>query len=173
MPPLLQKTLRNRWFVVGLHAALWFLLYLAVTGFRGNAPDYREADEVTNPLQSPAPVAGLERLFSSGVWGGTQAGTNTLDPFFTKYFVPPTPPAPTTQNIEVTYQGFYQAGEGLKQTIFRLDGAYVVAPIGAKVAPELFIAEATVQALTLTNLATRTNVVVPLDVKQAIVVPIK
>ena len=172
MPPVVQKTLRNRWFVAGLHACLWLLLYLAMTGFRGNAPDFHEADAVTNPLQSPAPVAGLERLFSPGVWPKPLLGTNTLDPFFTGYFVPPTQPPPTTRTIEVTYQGFYQTGEGLKQTVFKLDNAYTVAPVGAKIAPDLFIAEATMQALTLTNLAAQTNIV-PLDMKREITVPIR
>ena len=158
--------------MAGLHACLWLLLYLAVTNLRGKAPDFHEADAVTNPPQSPAPVAGLERLFSPGVWPGSLIETNTLNPFFTGYFVPPTPPPPTTRKIEVTYQGFYQAGDGLKQTLFKLDGAYVVAPIGAKIATDLFIAQATMQAMTLTNLAAQTNIV-PLNAKQEIIVPIR
>ena len=68
MPPIIKKALRNRWFVVGLHAGLWFLLYLALTHLGGKAPDFREADAVANPPQSPAPVAGLERLFLPGIW---------------------------------------------------------------------------------------------------------
>jgi hypothetical protein len=172
MPPIVKKTLRSRWFVAGVHACLWLLLYLAVTNLGGKAPDFHEADAVTNPPQSPAPVAGLERLFSPGVWPGTLIETNALNPFFTRYFVPPTPPPPTTRKIEVTYQGFYRSGDSLSQTIFKLDDAYIVAPIGAKIATDLFIAEATVQALTLTNLAAQTNIV-PLNAKREIIVPIR
>ena len=72
----------------------------------------------------------------------------------------------------MTYQGFYQAGDGPEQALFKLDGAYVVAPIGAKIATDLFIAQATIQALTLTNLAAQTNIV-PLNAKQEIIVPIR
>jgi hypothetical protein len=173
MPPLVKKTLRSRWFVASVHAGLWVLLYLAVTSLGGNAPDCREADGITNPQQSPAPVAGLERLFSPSTWPKALINTNTLNPFITRYFVPPAPPPPpTTRKIEITYQGFYQSGEDSKRTIFRLGEAYVVAPIGARVATNLFIADATMQALTLTNLAAQTNVV-PLNAKKAIEVPIQ
>jgi hypothetical protein len=48
----------------------------------------------------------------------------------------------------------------------------MVAPIGARIATNLFIADATMQALTLTNLAVQTNIL-PLNVKQELVVPIQ
>jgi hypothetical protein len=117
-------------------------------------------------------VAGLERLFAPGMWPKPLADTNLLYPFFTRYFVPPPPPPPTTRKIEVTYQGFYQNGDGPKQTIFKLDEAFFVAPIGARIAPELFIADATMHALTLTNVAAQTNIV-PLNAKKEIIVPIQ
>ncbi len=172
MPPVLNKALRNRWFVVGLHACLWCLLYLAVANLRGKAPDYREADVTGNSPPSPAPVAGLERLFSPGVWPASLIETNTLNPFFTRYFAPPALPPPTTRKIEVTYQGFYQTANSLKQSIFKLGDTFVAAPVGTKIAPELFIADASMQAMTLTNVAAQTNIV-PLNTKREIIVPIK
>ena len=94
-------------------------------------------------------------------------------PFFTRYFVPPAPPPPpTTRTIEVTYQGFYQTGDGPKQTMFRLGEAFHFAPVGARIATNLFIAEVTMQAMTLTNLAAQTNIL-PLNVKKELVVPIQ
>jgi hypothetical protein len=172
MPPVVKKTLRNRWFVAGMHACLWLLLYLTLTHLGGKAPDFRGADAAPNPLQSPAPVAGLEGLFSPGVWPRSLNETNTLNPFFTRYFVPPTPPPPTTRKIQVTYQGFYQSGAGLKQTIFKLDEAYGVAPIGTRITNDLYIADATIHALTLTNQAAQTNIV-PLNAKKEITIPIQ
>jgi hypothetical protein len=172
MPPLVKKILRSRWFVISVHAGLWLLLYLAVLSLGGKAPGFREADGIANPPESPAPVAGLERLFSPGAWPGSLIETNKLNPFFTRYFVPPAPPPPTTRKIEVTYQGFYQAGDAPKNTIFKLDEAIIVAPIGAKIAVGLFIADATIQALTLTNLVAQTNIV-PLNAKREIIVPIQ
>jgi hypothetical protein len=172
MLPVVKKTLRNRWFVAGVHACLWLLLYLTVTHLGGKAPDYRGSDAAPNPLPSPAPVAGLESLFAPGVWPRSLNETNTLNPFFTRYFVPPTPPPPTTRNIQVSYQGFYQSGAGLKQTIFKLDESYGVAPIGTRITNDLFIADATINALTLTNQAAQTNIV-PLNAKKEITIPIQ
>ena len=172
MPPIVKRALRNPWFTAGVHAGLWLLLYLAVVNLGGKVPELQDAKGVTNPPHSPVPVAGLERLFSPGGWPKSLTDTNRLNPFVTRYFIPPAPPPPTTRTIEVTYQGFYQTGEGPKKTIFKLGDAYQVAPIGARIATNLFIAEATMQALTLTNLAAQTNIL-PLNVKQEIVVPIQ
>ena len=172
MPPLAKKALRNRWFVFGVHGGLWFLLYLAVVNLGGKTPSYGEANGIGGAAQSPAPVASLERLYQPGAWPKPVSQTNLLNPFFTRYFVPPTPPAPTTRKIEVTYQGFYQANTGPKRTIFKLDAAFVVAPIGAQIATNLYIADATMQAMTLTNLAAQTNIV-PLNVKKELIVPIQ
>ena len=48
----------------------------------------------------------------------------------------------------------------------------MVAPVGTRVVTNLFIAAATMQAMTLTNLEAQTNIV-PLNVKREIVVPIQ
>jgi hypothetical protein len=172
MPQLLKKALRNRWFVLGVHAGLWFLLYLILTHLGGKAPDFREADAVANPPQSPAPVAGLERLFLPGIWPKTLVQTNLLNPFYTVHFVPPPPPPPTTRKIDVAYQGFYQSTEGTKQIGFKLDSVFKIAPIGAQIATELFIADASIQVLTLTNVAAQTNII-GLNTNKEIIIPIK
>jgi len=172
MPPIAKNVLRSRWFAGCVHAAMWLLLYLAVTQLGGRVPEVREATAVRVPLQSPAPVSGLDRLFSPGVWPKTLVGSNTLNPFFTRHFIPPAPPPPTTRTIQVTYQGFYQTGEGPKHTMFKLDNAYQVAPIGASIATNLFIADASMHSLTLTNLAAQTNIL-PLNTMKSLVVPIQ
>jgi hypothetical protein len=172
MPPLIKNILGSRWFVASVHAGLWLLLYLVIASLGGKAPVFRDADAVATPPQNFAPVAGLEGLFSPGARPGSLSVTNQLNPFFTRYFVPPTPPPPTTRKIEVTYQGFYQSEDGPKHSIFKLDESFTVALIGAKIAPDLFVADATMQALTLTNLAAQTNIV-PLNAKKEIMVPIK
>jgi len=164
--------LRSRWLAACVHAGLWLLLYLAVTNLGGRAFDFRETDSSSNPVQSPVPVARLELLFSPEVWPKGIEDTNALNAFFTRHFIPPQAPPPTTRTIEVTYQGFYQTGDGPKQAVFKLGDAFTAAPVGAKVAASLFVAEATMQALTLTNQAAQTNIV-PLNVKKEIVVPIQ
>jgi hypothetical protein len=173
MHPILKKTLRSRWFVVCLHASLWLLVYLALTHLGGKAPDFRDADAVATPPQNPVPVAGLERLFSPGIWPKSLIDTNRLNAFFTPYFIPPAPPPPpTTRKIEVTYRGFYQTGSDPKRAIFNLGEVYLAAPVGASIVTNLLISEATMQAMTLTNLAAQTNIL-PLNIKKEIVVPIQ
>jgi hypothetical protein len=157
---------------VGVHAGLWFLLYLTLTHLRGKAPDFREMGAAANPPQSPAPVAGLERLFLPGIWPKTLVQTNLPNPFYTLYFVPPPPPPPTTRKIDVAYQGFYQSAEGTKQVGFKLDNVFKIAPIGAQIATELFIADATIQALMLTNVAAQTNII-GLNTNREIIIPLK
>jgi hypothetical protein len=172
MPPIVMKALRNRWFVVVVHAGLWLLLYLALTQLGGRAPDFREANAAANPPQSPAPVAGLERLFLPGIWPKTLVQTNMPDPFYTLYFVPPPPPPPTTRNIRVAYQGYYQTAETAKNAILKVDDLIMVAPIGTRITNDTFIADITLLALTLTNAAGQTNTV-GLNTNKEIIIPIK
>jgi hypothetical protein len=172
MPPVITKVLRNRWFVVGVHAGLWILLYMILTHLGGKAPDFRETDTVANPPQSPAPVAGLDRLFLPGIWPKTLVQTNLLNPFYTVYFVLPPPPPPTTRKINVAYHGFSQISQGVKQVGYKLDNVFNIAPIGTQIATELFIADASIQALMLTNMAAQTNII-GLNTNKEIIIPIK
>ena len=172
MPPVIKKALRNRWFVVGVHAGLWLLLYLTLTHLGGKAPNFREADAVANPPQSPAPVAGLERLFLRGIWPKTLVQTNLPNPFYTLYFVQPPPPPPTTRNIRVTYQGYYQTAEAAKNAILKVDDLIMVAPIGTRITNDTFIKDITLLALTLTNAAAQTNIV-GLNTNKEIIIPIQ
>lgn len=173
MPLNATKAIKSRWFAACMHAALWVLLYLALTNLGGKAPEVRDAAaEGAVPSQALAPVAGLERLYSEAGWPKSLLGTNLPDPFFTRYFIPPAPPPPTTRKIQVTYQGYFQTSDGPRTTIFKLDDAFQVAPVGGRIATNLFLADATMQALTLTNLAGQTNIL-PLNAKTELVVPIQ
>ncbi len=170
--PAITRVLRSRWLAACVHAGLWLLLYLALTNLGGRAFNFREANSPTNPPQSAVPVVRLGLSFSPGAWLKPAVDTNAINPFFTRHFVPPPPPPTTTRTIEVTYQGFYQTGDSAKQAIFKLGDAFMAAPVGGKVATSLFVAEATTQALTLTNLAAQTNIVL-LNAKKEIVIPIQ
>jgi hypothetical protein len=154
---------------------LWLVLYLAVTHLGGKTPEFRVADTTTPPPASPVPVASMEALFSPAQWPNPQPATNGPNPFFTTYFVPtpaPAPPPPTTRKVEVTYQGFFEAGDTVKHIVVKLGDAFVAAVIGAPVTTNLFVAEATMQSLVLTNLNAQTNLI-PLNSKKEIEIPIK
>jgi hypothetical protein len=176
MPPVLIQMLRSRWFAVGVHAGLWLLLYMAITRLGGKAPDLRENQLTSLPARSLLPTERLEPLFSANQWPTLLANTNLLNPFITRYFVPaPTPaPAPpsTMRKVEVTYPGFYQTAESPKHAFLKVAETLVNAPIGAPVVTNLFVAEATMQSLLLTNLAGQTNLLL-LNTKKEIEVPLR
>lgn len=172
MTPAINRILRSRWLAGGIHASLWLLLYLALTHLGGKAFNFHEADSSASLPQNPVPVAALERLFAPDLWPKALVNTNAFNPFFTRHFIPPQVTPPTTRTIELTYQGFYQTGDGPKHAIYKLGEAFIDASVGAKVATSLFVAEATMQALTLTNQAAQTNMVL-LNVKKEIVIPIQ
>ena len=169
---MLTQTLKSRWFTSVLHAGLWLLLALAVLRLRGTAPHFLETTSHTSPAQSPVPVARLEKLFTPGPWLKPTSETNSPSPFATRHFIPPTPAPPTTRKVELTYQGFYQTGEDPKHVFLQVDSALVVSPVGGRIATELFVADAAVQTLTLTNLAGQTNVLT-LNAKKPVEVPVK
>ncbi len=175
MPTLLQF-LRNRWMAAAVHILFWVLLYLAITGFGGKAPAFKETDSFSTPAHSPAPVAKLEHLFDPGVWPKTAAATNLLNPFFTRHFIPPTPPPapppPTTRKIELTYHGFYQTADGPQHVLVKLGDAFLDRPVGTNLTANLFAVAANGQTLTLTNTAAQTNILT-LNTKKEIEVPIE
>ena len=82
------------------------------------------------------------------------------------------PPAPTTKKNELTYHGFYQSAGGAKQTMVKFGDAFLTTTLGAKLTANLFVAEASPQALTITNLANQTNTLL-LNTKKEIEVPIQ
>jgi hypothetical protein len=167
----LTQILRSRWLAVATHLGLWLLLYLSLLALAGSSSSLREAEGSTLAARSPVPVAGLEDLFAPGTWPRPAADTNSLDPFYTKHFIPPTAPPATTRKIEVVYQGFYQTDNGPKQALVRLGGVFVSCPIGGTIATNVFVAELTFQTMTLTNRSAQTNVV-PLNATKEIEVPI-
>src|SRR5215467_4179902 len=144
MTIMLLQALRNRWFAIGVHVCLWLLLYLAVANLGGKTPDYHASMSYSPTPQSPVPVAKLVPLFSPDQWRKAFVQTNELNPFRTAYFVPaaaPAPPAPTTRKIEVTYQGFYQAGDSPRHAVVKVADAFIDVALGAQVATNNFVAQ--------------------------------
>ena len=176
MSTTVQQILRSRWFVLCLHAALWILLYLGVTSLRGKAPDLGQGAAMATTEQPALPVRKLEPLFADGLLRQSISNpTNIPDPFFTAYFVPPAPPPPpppTTRKLEVTYLGFFQTTNGPKQAVLNLAGGLTVVQVGALLATNVYVAEADLQCVLLTNTAAQTNTLT-LNTKKEIEVPIR
>jgi len=171
MKPVGLQTLRSRWFVVFVHLCLWVLLYLGAVGIGGKTPDFHESDSFSTPAQSPAPVARLDQLFAADVWPKWPGDANAPSAFFTRHFIPAVPAPPTVRKFELTYQGFYQSGDSPKQTMIRLGDSFLITPIGGRVISNLFVADATMQNLMLTNTTAATNVLA-LNQKKEVEVPL-
>jgi hypothetical protein len=171
MKPVGLQTLRSRWFAVFVHLCLWVMLYLAAAGIGGKTPDFHESDSFSAPAQSPAPVARLDQLFASDVWPKWPGETNCTSAFYTRHFIPALPAPPTVRKFELTYQGFYQSGDNPRQTMIRLGDTFLITPVGGRVISNLFVAEANLQTLTLTNPAATTNILA-LNQKKVVEVPL-
>ncbi len=175
MKPAFLQILKSRWLAGCLHLGLWLLFFLVLTRLGGRTPVFHEREAFSTPPQSPAPVARLEPLFAPGAWPVSLARSNAPDPFFTRHFTPapaPPPPSPTTRKIELTYLGFYLSGDSPKQAVVRFADSFIVTPIGARVLSNLFVAQATMQTLTLTNPSAQTNILT-VNMKKEIEVPIR
>ncbi len=172
---LLMQILRSRWFVVGVHAGLWALLALGLAHFGAKAPSYRDSTSGPALNPSPVPVTRLGAVFAAAPQCLALGSTNELNPFYTKYFTPapaPAPPPPTTRKIEVTYQGFYDDGQGATYAVVKLADAFLSTRVGLPLATNHYVAQVTLQSLLLTNPAAQTNLL-PINVKKEIEVPIK
>jgi hypothetical protein len=176
MQSIATQTLRSRWLAFLVHASLWVVLYLTIRNMGGRAPEYRESNSFSVPAQSLAPVAKLGSLFATNIVLGFSTDANLQNPFYTTHFVPPPtpapPPPPTTRKIPATYLGFYISADGPKHAILKLPEGFFVARLGTPVATNTFVADATMQTLTLTNLAAQTNLL-QLNTQTDIEVPIK
>lgn len=173
---MLVPTLRHRWFAALVQGALWLLLILTLASLLGQRrPRFGELFAVEPAPAEAVPVQSVTRAFLGGPVTGVFA-TNLTSPFFTKHFFPtappPPPPPPTTKKVEVTYHGFIEAPSGERRVYFSLGNVPVFAGVGTQAVANLFIADAALRTLTLTNPAGQTNVL-PLNVKQVLEVPIQ
>ena len=171
----LAHTLRSRSFAVLVLLGFCLLLYLAARSSGGKAPAYRDSVPLPTPAQSPAPVAKLGNLFAPAIWPKMLVDTTLPTPFFTTHFIPaptPTAPAPTTRKIEITYLGYYESAGSPKHVIVKLADKFVTQPVGGNVSTNWLVAQATMNLLTLTNVAAETNLL-PLNAKKEIEVPIQ
>lgn len=172
---MLTPPLQRRWFALALHAALWLLLALVVLRLSGPAAYFGEAPPTAPAPQTNPPVALLAEWLAAPPPVFPVGDPKQANPFATRHFTPvkpPAPAAPTTRKVDLIYQGFYQAGGGAKNVFLQLDGKMINQPLGAEIAPGLFLEAADLQTLTLTNAAAQTNVL-KLNTKTTLEVPVK
>lgn len=171
---MLKETLRSRGFSAGLHAGSWLLLVLLVAGLGGRRPQFSETDADPLTVQKPVPVAKMAGLFAPDNWPNHMVDPASQNAFATLHFKPPVvpPPPPTTRRVELTYQGYYQSGDGPQRTLMRLGNELLSVPVGGMVVSNLWVASAEFKTLSLTNSAGQTNVLA-VNVKKEVEVPLQ
>ena len=168
---MLTPALRSRWFAVLVHAGLWGLLVLTLAALGGRAPRFSEAITHAPPPPDLIPTLRIQKLFSAVAPSLSLSDTNLANPFFTRHFLPPVVPPPTTRKVELTYHGFYNTTDGPKTALVKVDEALTPVAAGGKAVANLFVAEVSWQLLILTNAAGQTNLL-PLSTKKVFEVPI-
>ena len=168
---MLTPALRSRWFAALVHAGLWGLLALTLAALGGRAPRFGEATTHAPPLPDPIPTARIQKLFGAAAPSLSLAATNLANPFFTRHFQPPVVLPPTTRKVELTYHGFFNAADGPKTALVKVDEALTPVVAGGKAVANLFVADVSWQLLILTNAAGQTNLL-PLSAKKLVEVPI-
>ena len=157
---MVNPMLKSRWLAAGLHAGLWLLLFLVARELGGNAPRFADLEGGGEPAQSLLPMDRIQTLFAPRAGVRLVADTNGVTPFFTRHFMPPPPsatPLSATRKVELTYQGFYEAGDSPRHAFVKVGDNLFVGPAGARIVANLFIAEISRDWLTLTNAAAQTN----------------
>ncbi|MBP9902105.1 MAG: hypothetical protein KBH45_11640, partial [Verrucomicrobia bacterium] len=79
---------------------------------------------------------------------------------------------PTTWKLELAYQGYYRTSDGPIYALVLMGEKLVPIPVGGRVVTNLFVVDATLRTLTLTNTIAQTNVIA-LNTKQVVEVPIQ
>lgn len=174
MNPAFDKAIRSRWLAGLVHAALWVMVYLAISGLHHAPTPFRVADGSAQPPASLIPVAKINGVFETP-WPTLAPGTNQPNLFFTSHFTPPPappPPAPTTRKVQLTYQGFFQVDGSKPQTIMKMGEQFLITQLGAVITANLHAAEATATNALLTNSAGQTNLLL-LNQPKELEVPIK
>ena len=168
---MLTPALRSRWFATLVHAGLWGLLILTLAALGGRAPRFSEARTQAPPPPDPIPTQRIRSLFSAAAPVASLPETNLTNPFFTRHFQPPVVLPPTTRKVELTYHGYFNAANGPKTALVKVDETLTPVAAGGKAVASLFVADVSWQLLILTNAAGQTNLL-PMGTKKVVEVPI-
>lgn len=174
MNPGLDRAVRSRWLAGLVHAALWVLVYLTITGLHDTTSPYRVADGSAQPPPSPIPVDKVDAVFSVP-WPSLAAGSNQPNPFLTSHFTPapaPAPPPPTTRKIQLAYLGYFAVDGSKQQAVMKMGDSILVTEVGAIITANLYAASATATNVLLTNSVGATNLLT-LNQPKELEVPIK
>ena len=154
---MLQGLKRDRWIASILLLGLLALLVLVLSDYGVGLPKFPQSARHTETAFTPVSESQLQELLAPANVP-VLSSTNLGSPFFTTHFQPPKPPAPTTRMVDMIYKGFFQTTDGDRQAFVQVDNANRTVALGRPVIADLAVSEILPRSLTLTNSASRTNI---------------
>jgi hypothetical protein len=154
---MLNALKRDRWIASLLLVGLLVLLVLVLRDYGVRLPRFPQPTRHSETAFIPVSDMQLDEMLAAASIPALRS-TNFTSPFFTTHFQPPKPPAPTTRKVNMVYQGFFQSTDGDKQAFLRVDDANRTVALGRPVIADLAVSDIQTRTLTLTNSASRTNV---------------
>jgi hypothetical protein len=148
---------RDHWLAVVLLGGLATLLTFAAMSLGGSLPVLPKPNRRPANAAPAIPVGSVNALFAPPTLAQLAPPANMVSPFYTTYYQPPTPAAPTTRKVALTYQGFVETADGQRRAFLKVDETLCVGPVGSKVVADLVVMDIGMRKLVLTNLA-QTNV---------------
>jgi hypothetical protein len=154
---MLKGLKRDRWIASLLLVGLFTLLLLVLRDYGVGLPRFPQPNRHPDTALFPVSNEQLEQLLANTAVPSLHS-TNASSPFYTTHFQPPSPPAPTTRQVNMIYQGHFQSTDGDKQAFVRVDDADRTIALGQSIIADLAVSAIQSRTLTLTNSASRTNV---------------
>ncbi len=172
---MLKEVQRDQGLTVLLLISAAALAFLVVRDLGAGLPDLPSVPTNSAPVSLRLPVREFEGVLNPDRIPLLAVPTNQLGSFLSAYFQPapkPKPPPPTTRKIDLTYLGFFQAGERSRQAVVQLGDQQVIAGVGSNVVADLSVAGMELRTLTLTNPAAQSHIL-HFNVKTNLEVPIQ
>lgn len=166
-----QDLQRDRWLAWLLLACAAALLGLVVQDFGSSLPSLPRAERPGTPPPRLPSTRQLPGSFDAARLPSLGVPTNQWNVFYTEHFRPPPVRPPTTRQVELTYLGYMQAGDGPKQAVIRVGDRNLVCGLGSNVVASLQVGEISLRTLTLTNASNETNRL-EFNVKKPVEVPL-
>lgn len=128
------------------------LFIVVATGLRNSWPQRPDFMRHTTRMFEVVPIESFNYLFSRESLSEMVIPTNSLSPFYTKFYQPPpVPEPPKVKSVEVVYQGFYESADGPKLAFANVAGQPMTLTVGSKAVDDWFVSEIGMRTLTLTN----------------------
>lgn len=155
---------KHRWVAISAMGGLLLLLVLTLWNWGDEVPERPVVKERRSEPWPAVSVEGVQKLFSVDAVTPALSLVHGPSPFYTTYFQPPPAPKPadpappTTRQVELVYQGFYEMSMSQRKAFLKMDGRSQVTSIGTPVAGGFAVHAIDFGTLTLTNAAGETNV---------------